>query len=252
MKHQDWSDETLMAYADGELDAPVAKEVEAAARADPRIAERIASFGRTRDLLKEAARARASDPLPPQLEAKVRETLRSARAEAPDSSKVTAFRQSWERGSNFRPTTIAASIALAAGLAGGFFVAQNRDGADGLRGAAFPTPEIAGALDTLPSGRTQDVDGGEFQAIASFMNSDGELCREFELQAPELGRMVSVACHSDTGWQQRLALIEDVAPDGGYAPASSLEMLDIYLGSIGAGAPLSSDDEAAALREVAR
>ena len=54
--------------------------------------------------------------------------------------------------------------------------------------------------------------------------------------------MVSVACRSEEQWQVRFTVAAAGADDG-YAPASSLEALDAYLSAIGAGEPLSVDNE---------
>ncbi|MEN9063453.1 anti-sigma factor family protein [Ponticoccus litoralis] len=58
------TDEILMAYADGELDASTARAVEAAIETDPEVAERVALFGDTARVLKQAAQARPEPPCP--------------------------------------------------------------------------------------------------------------------------------------------------------------------------------------------
>jgi hypothetical protein len=250
MERQHVGDETLMAYADGELDAATARAVEAAAEADPDIARRIAMFARTRDLLGNAAKARPLDPLPPALEARIEATLR---ASAPPADTVVPFRPRSPAIPAFRPMAVAATLALAVGVAAGLLVAQatgDRTGG-GLRLAALETPGLARALDTLPSGERQAVDGGQITPIASFLNAEGELCREVELDRATGDTLVAVACRTPEGWQPRLAIAAPAADGTGYAPASSLDTLDAYLGAIGAGAPLSPGEEAAALRAPA-
>ena len=49
-----FSDETLMAYADGELDAAAAARVAAAAEHDPNVRARIDSFRRSREVVRDA------------------------------------------------------------------------------------------------------------------------------------------------------------------------------------------------------
>ncbi len=252
MERHEFSDETLMAYADGELDARTAQAVETAAREDPAIAQRIAMFARTREVLGDAARARPSDPLPPELGARLEEILRAARP-AP-SETVVPFRRRWTEAPSFRPMAAAAALALAVGVAGGFLVSQaigaRESGGFGL--ASFEAPGISDALDTLPSGERLAIAGGEVAAIASFRDADGQLCREFEVDRTGGDTVVSVACRTPAGWEPRLAIVAPGAEDGGYAPASSLETLDAYLGAIGAGPPLSPEDEASALRDLGR
>lgn len=248
MDRNEFGDEMLMAYADGELDADTARAIADAAAADPALARRIAMFARTRDVLNDAARARPLEPVSPALDARVRDILRAARPD-PDAA-VVPFRRRAASAPAYRPMAAAAALALAVGIAGGFVVSRSLDAGDpgGTGIAALMAPGVAEALDTLASGERGAVAGGDIATIASFLNADGELCREFELERADRDTVVSVACRTDTGWQARLAIAVPAADDTGYAPASALGTLDAYLGAIGAGAPLSPEDEAAALR----
>jgi hypothetical protein len=248
MERQEFGDETLMAYADGELDDDMVRAVEAAAAADADLARRIALFSRTRDILGEAARARPPEPLSPALGARVAETLRAARP-AP-SETVVPFQRRPAAMPGFRPVAAAAALALAVGVAGGVLVSQATGSREtgGLGIAALEVPGISDALDTLPSGDRVSITGGEIAAIASFLNADGELCREFEFDRSGRGTVVSVACRTAEGWEPRLAIVAPAGDETGYAPASSLEALDAYLMAIGAAAPLSPENEAVALR----
>ena len=144
---------------------------------------------------------------------------------------------------------LAASLALALGLAGGLVLsrATGDGGEGGLRIAALDSPGIVRALETLPSGQRQALEGGEVATIASFRNADGEFCREFEVDRARRDTLVSVACRTETGWKTRFVVLAAGSQGTGYAPASALETLDAYLTGIGAGAPLSLEEEAAVL-----
>jgi hypothetical protein len=206
-------------------------------------------FARTGDILAAAGRARPVEPLPPALEARVDAILSGTRSET-----VVPFRPLRAPASAFRPVAAAAALALAVGVAGGLLVSQATSGRDrgGLRIAALDEPGIAAALDTLPSGERLTLGEGEIATIASFLNADGEFCREFEFGRTGSDTVVTVACRVGSGWEPRLAIVAGGADDAGYAPASSLDTLDAYLGAIGAGAPLSAEEEAAALRTLGR
>jgi anti-sigma factor RsiW len=249
MERQEFGDETLMAYADGELDAETARAVAAAAANDAKTAQRIAMFSRTRDILGEVARARPLEPLSPELGARVEETLRAAHP-AP-SETVVSFPRRTVAAPAYRPMA-AAALALAVGVAGGYLVSQTTGAREtgGLGIAALEVPGISNVLDTLPSGERVTIADGEVAAIASFLNADGELCREFEVDWTSRDTVVSVACWRAEGWVPRLAIVAPTADETGYAPASSLETIDAYLGAIGAGAPLTLEEEAAALRAL--
>jgi hypothetical protein len=122
--------------------------------------------------------------------------------------------------------------------------------------AALDAPGLTDALATLAAGeRTTLPDGTELAMVASFRAPDGALCREFETLRANTDTLVSVACHGDAGtgpaWDVRFALA--AAPDsGGYAPASSIEALEVWLEVTGMGESLTLEDEAAALAGLAR
>lgn len=248
MTADEFSDEILMAFADGELGPEDAVRVEAAIAADPALARRAALFTGTRDVLARAAAARPETAVPDALMAQVRETLATARSEAAES-KVLQLRRP---AAPIRPMAIAASLALAVGLAGGLWIglSSGSGGApEGLRIAALDAPGMRAALDRVPSGDRQAVEGGEIEMIASFRNADGELCREFEYDGPDRATVVSVACRSGNNWHPRFAIVAGAA-DSGYAPASSLATLDAYLTAIGAGVPMAADAEQEALANI--
>jgi len=248
MEGNAFSDETLMAYADGELDAGTSRDVEAAAQADPEIARRIAGFKSSRALLGDVARARL-EPVSADLEARVCETLRAARDDEKRPDTVVPFARAKARRATWWPMAAAASLALAVGLAGGaWLTGSDAGGAKGGLGVASFGPEMSQVLGTQPSGTRTAVEAGEIAMIASFVNADGDFCREFEFDRRNSETIVSVACRTDSGWQPRLAVVAAGTPDTGYAPASSLETLDAYLGAIGAGAPLSLEEEADAMQ----
>lgn len=87
---------------------------------------------------------------------------------------------------------------------------------------------------------------GQVRLVSAFELATGQLCREYELaQLGEPG-LVSVACRKASTWQTRLAVAKPEGGDG-YAPASSLETVDAFLTSIGAGQPLDAEAEKKAL-----
>ena len=62
-----FSDETVMAYADGELDAASRAAVEAAMATDPQLAQRVARHRALRERLRAALRPVLDEPLPERL-----------------------------------------------------------------------------------------------------------------------------------------------------------------------------------------
>ena len=67
MDRQELSDETLVAFADGELDAASASAVKAAAASDPALAKRLEIFVVTRGKLRDSLGPVAKEPVPDRL-----------------------------------------------------------------------------------------------------------------------------------------------------------------------------------------
>jgi hypothetical protein len=171
-------DERLMAYADGALSVAEAAEVELAIAGDATLAAKVAMFADSRAMAKRAFGA--APPVPGALAARVAAMAAATRA-APlprgDVIDLAARRRSvpvWQ-------LPIAASIALAVGLFGGWIAKPDADATGGLAVAGLQDAAVVAALDTVASGARTDLGGGAaFVAIATFRDGDGQLCREFE------------------------------------------------------------------------
>lgn len=231
-------DETLMAFADGELDPDQSAKVQAAIDADPALQVRLRAFTETRAALKSAiapqsslqdtdliARIRAASVAPPRA---------SAQPEpAPRLPKPANF--------NLRPFATAIAAAMALAVVGGIWWQSGGPDQGGMAAA-----QVA-ALNELPSGEARETDGGTMTVIASYRAGDGALCREYETADGHATR-VAVACREGEDWAERFAV--DLTADGGYQPASGdIPGLDDFLTSTGAGQPMTADEEAAALAE---
>jgi hypothetical protein len=242
------TDEMLMAYADGELPADEAAEVERAVAADQALAARAALFAESRSAVQ---RAFADPPVvPASLEARIRamaetdaalhqsQTLQGNVIDLAARRRVVPF---WQ-------VPAAAAIALGIGVGSTWLTAKDGDRTGGLEIAGLRDPAIIDALDTVPSGERVALPGGAaLAAIATYRDGNGALCREFEHDRPGGSTVVAVACNVDEIWDVRFAIAAAAANAEGYAPASSLEALDTFLSATEAGAPLAAEDEAAAL-----
>lgn len=271
MKNAPPNDETLMAYADGVLDGAEKRAVEDAVRQDRAVAARVESFRETARRLAMLGRAQ-DDSVPDALVAHLREMgARSQQAEAADQPAPEvvdlsarrrgigdgpADRQRLARSAPIWQLPLAASIFLALGLWGGMNISADPEAEpDAAQLTALDSPALHQVLKLARSGERLPLDGGgEVSVISSFNNAAGQFCREFELGWPQRPTVVSVSCHSPEtdpdGWAMQLAVLAAANDDQGYAPASSLDTLDAYLGAIGAGAPLSPEDEAIALQNL--
>ncbi|EKF60490.1 putative transmembrane anti-sigma factor [Agrobacterium albertimagni AOL15] len=255
------SDEMLMAFADGELAPAEQEEIEKALAEDDELAERLAVFMDTRHELAATMKPLIDVPVPAALEASLTAAIATARqAQAtPQTSSKAAEPHTIETVVPLRPRASSPSAARSTGSAisspwgmalaasfvgivvglGGFLLGQSTGVAPD--GANLALNE---ALETLPSGADRDVPatGESLHMIASFRDAEGHLCREYERKAANAVTM-AVACHGPAGWQTRFALTNPVAE--GYVPASTTDTLDAFLSGIGAGAPLSPEEEIA-------
>lgn len=233
------TDEILMAYADGQLPDAEARKVEQAALADPALQKKISLFTETARQLKAAAAE--LPPVPDGLADKISTMLESdaAGSDQPEQDNVVPFtRRSWV---SQLPAALAASITLAIGVAAGAalgpFGAPETNPPFGL--VALADPEIAVALSSAVSGTSSVLgSGATLNVIASFVDADDTLCREFDYEAENGSSIVSVACRVNDTWRPKIAITTSHDQAATFAPASSLDALETWLSTSGFGDPL--------------
>ncbi len=220
----DTSDEMLMAFADGELDAATAAAVAKAVAASPELARRVEAFRETRRVAKAAlgsVGARVPDPLADMI-------LRG-----------NAGRKRYAPRFAPRQFALAASIALVAGI-GGVLIGS------ALRPAA-PTPQllaadavVTDALNNALTGQAIARDGVEARATGTYRTTAG-VCRSFSVDRPGSG-VIGLACRHDGVWRIELAATTDA---GVFSPASggATESIDALLDTLGAEGPMSLEEE---------
>ncbi len=252
-----FDDETLMAFADGELDEATTQAVERAMETDDALVMRVAEFIETRATAREAFTP--AEPVPAALDAAVRGMVERHRAAEQPASNVVSLGAARTRRFGFAQQSwqlpLAASLATA--IASGFIgyqLGQSPGAAPvepGLDG--FSSAEIASVLDSAASGDEVTIaDGsGRVRLISSFNEQSGALCREYEIDRSAGASVVAVSCRDDSDWSMRFAVAAPAGGDG-YAPASSLDALEAYLGAIEAGPALTAEEERAALDAAAR
>lgn len=261
MTRQSVTDEMLMAFADGELDETESARLASAIEADPALAARLEEFRRSRTASRAALAPLIDEPVPAALDAAVRRMAAEAaqRAAAPPDevagdnvlvlrrptpAEPVAMRVGW-------PLALAASLTLVLAGGGGYLAGINSPGNTPPGDlAVLSDPAVVEALNATPSGdRVALANGGDITLVSSFRDANGTLCREFETRPAATPSFVSIACRGeDRGWQNRL-IVALPRPDGGFVPASSVEVVDAWLESTAAGAPLEPDEEAKALKE---
>lgn len=249
------TDEILMAFVDGELTREDARRVEIAAEQDPEIRRRLETFEKTRDLLQVVSKEKT--PIPSHLQDSVVAMIqaadrpRSSQPAGEETQKVVPFSRPKLR--SFVPAALAASVTLVIGLAAGVsFTSHQTSPTTAHFGVAeLADPDIAPALSVIASGSTEHLKSGAvLNVIASFENSNGNLCREFDYESTEGTSIVSVACHSDGQWLPKIAILTGGTAQTAYAPASSLDALESWVTSYGLGDPLDAEAEQKMLTDI--
>lgn len=239
-----FSDEILMAFADGELDERVAGSVEKAMADDPAIAQRVAGFLRSRRIIRSAFHDEALPDVPPELQAAVLSQIERFEATPqPQRPEIQAVKKMpgaarWRMG-----FAMAASVAAFATLG---YLAGRHDEPSSLLGpiAQLSNPEVGGALSKIPSGQDQDLSFGRMRVISTFRTASGSLCREFNLHTSS-GSSEAVACH-ENGWKVTFAVATE-AQGNAYVPSDGTGLMENYLQHSGAGEPLLNSAETQAL-----
>jgi hypothetical protein len=230
------TNETLMAYADGELDAAGCAEVEEAMRADASIERRIAQFREERRLLQAAYAGELDEPLPENILAPLRQ--------APPANVVDFKRRgvgSPRRMMRWRYTALAAGIVMAVGV--GVIAWQRSLMIRNVGNAELAGGALARALSDQLSA---DTNTGEVHVGLSFLAKSGAYCRTFTIAGGSSN--AGLACRREGQWQIDI-LVPSKGEDGStYRPAGTEippEVLRTVEAEI-AGEPLDGAGEMAA------
>jgi anti-sigma factor RsiW len=257
------SDETIMAYSDGELSGEERAAVERAIQENPELEQRVARHRALRDRIELAYSAELSEPVPDRLLAAA-----GRAASAPAGSKVVNLndaraavarqvaRDDSRAANDESPYTpgwrslsgIAAGILL--GLGVGYGVWQHGDGpiARDANGALIATGHLKSALtaqlaaDQTPTSRVH--------IGISFRDKAGDFCRSFVLSGT--AAPVGVACRHGAEWQIQSLMKSQASEDGGSYRTAGTEMPPLLLKSIEAeisGEPLDQAAEVVARQQ---
>lgn len=245
------SDETLMAYADGELDAAARAAVESAMQNDPQIEKRVAQHQALRLKVQTAYSAELSETLPERLLMAARSSPSRPGGNVVNMQEARAsMERSAPRAPPRRPAWQLAG-ALAASLVAGVAVGVLMWGRSqsplvlGPGGALVARGPLAQALSNQLV--SEQSPSSAVRVEVSFLAKSGEYCRTFSLagEASPSG----LACRHGDQWQlQTLAEGPAAAGDSDYRTAGSglpASILKSVEGQI-AGDPLDQAGEKAA------
>lgn len=199
-----FSQEILMAYTDGELDAPTRQAIEAEMAADPLVAQEVERQRAMRAEVGAAFAGVLDEPVPDRL-------LRSA-------AKAKALPQR-RTGSWPQWTSIAASLLI--GVLVGRAMLQPPSARGGIIAAGTDGRIVAGGqLAQALSEQLSSEDGSGIDIGLTFRSKSGEYCRTF---GARLGRdVVGFACRDAELWRvDMLSTAPPTATGGDYRMAST-------------------------------
>lgn len=237
-----FSEETLMAYADGELDPQARTAVEAAMAADPEIAGRVARHKALRGKLRSAFDPVLNESPPDRLIA----AARGAPAVRREGNVIPLRRKPASRWSWPQWGAVAASLIVGV-LAGQTLLhSPSSETITTRNGQLLAGGVLARALsDQLASTQPQTA---PVQIGVSLKSKNGDYCRTFVVR--ESATVAGLACRESQEWRLRaLAQSEptpasgsQLRPAGSSLPRSILQAVDETM----AGQPLDARAEAAA------
>lgn len=219
---KDFSDEDVMAYADGELPVERAERLRSALAADVRLRERLAVFEQSRQLLRRAFDTRRGEAVPERL--------------------LAVFGRGRRRTGRSRYAMLALAASLVLGV--GLFLLRGT-GPTVLPDAAF----LGVALESTPSGvgiASAGSGGDEIVPLRTVRLADRSWCREFSFAHRSGGHvrtLKALGCRTGAAqWAVRALLpAAGTARDGQFRPAGAHDALD----DLGPFEAVASDRETA-------
>lgn len=243
-----FSDETLMAYVDGEADAAQRAAIDQAAQQDPQLAARIARERRLRTQLAAAFGGAIDEPVPARLTERAHN--------APAGAAVLAGSPGWFEAARRRAQQWSWPEwgALAASLLLGVLISRPwlGEGTSAhvqlatVDGQVLARGELAASL-SGSSGGTIDAQSGISLGL-SYLAKSGNYCRTFGL--PGGNPTAGIACREGTLWHVR-ALLPARNETGAQQPqyrqaASALPPAVLAIVAAESAAALDAEEEAAA------
>jgi hypothetical protein len=227
-----FSQETLMAYADGELDAETRRAVETEMAIDPQIAQEIERH--------RALRAEVGGAFAGVLDERVPDRLLRAATKAGAPQRRQWGWPEW--------TSIAASLLI--GVLAGRALLPQPGGESGLVAAATDGRIVAsGALAQALSEQLSSDDGSSIDIGLTFRAKSGEYCRTFG--ARSAAPVVGFACRDEQVWRVDMLSAAPRSESGGHYRMASTQLPAAVVQAIAErmqGEALDADDEVMARR----
>jgi len=211
------TDEQLMAYADGELDAPMREVVEAALAADPDLVARLAEHEALRASVRRAFASELDEPVPARLREALKPeprapapvvSLASHRQAAAARSREAANEPGWSAWTRWGAW--AASVAAAVFIGHAYWPGGGASSPEGFAlqgdGRLLARGEVETALNTQTAGAKPL--GASVAVPLSFVDRSGRYCRSFTTAAH-----AGLACREEQDWA--VQMLVQAAPSNG-------------------------------------
>jgi hypothetical protein len=217
------SDETLMAYADGEVDAATRAIIEAAMREDPEVRRRIAEHRALREAMQGSFSAVLDEPVPQRLIDAARGQSASPAGNVIDLARArrAAAGQPSRGWRSWRPAAVAASLLV--GVALGYLGLHS---AKSLVKTSSSGELLAGAglAQALSNQLSEDRSPGLVAITGlSFRAKTGDYCRTFSLAGTHSSS--GLACREGDGWKIKVLAQSPpaAANSSNFRPAASAD-----------------------------
>jgi hypothetical protein len=217
------SDETLMAYADGEVDAATRAIIEAAMREDPEVRRRIAEHRALREAMQGSFSAVLDEPVPQRLIDAARGQSAAPAGNVVDLARARRAAAGQSPGSlrSWRPAAIAASLLV--GVALGYLGLHS---ANPLVKTSSSGELLAGAglAQALSNQLSEDRSPGLVAITGlSFRAKTGDYCRTFSLAGTHSSS--GLACREGDGWKIKVLAQSPpaAANSSNFRPAASAD-----------------------------
>jgi hypothetical protein len=228
-------DETLMAYADGELDAAQRAAIAAAMEKDPALARRVEEHRALRADVAGAFGGVLDQPVPERLVAAAKgDSAGAPEKHAPSRGKIVQFPAKAGRAPGPAWSTrewgaLAASVVLAVFVSWRVFAPTGQNLIVASGGALVARGDLAVALDKqLASDQRREE---PVQIGVTFKSRDGNYCRSFTLPATRTG---GLACRAGGDWQIAATAMAEmpagqVQQAAGAMPAAVLSAIEVRI-----------------------
>lgn len=230
------SDETLMAFADGELPPHEAERIEAEVKRDPLLAARVERFRAVRRALKSAYDSVVEEPIPDRLKALLHDVELN---EPQKPATVVDINAARSRRFGGPPVWAAIAATLVIGvLAGRWSSPDSLFVTEGGHVRAGST--LSRVLDTRLASAPENS-GADLRVGLSFREQGGDYCRTFSGRA-----MAGLACRENDAWEIRVATA--TAENGEFRQAGAETLVMDVVDTMIEGEPLDAAQEEQARR----